>query len=269
MWGYEAEPGQFLYHYTTRQAALGSILPTGQIRFGLFAATNDPREAKDWLFALRVQGSPLAGDEFLQIAKDATRLAKETCKVLCLTMDDHSPREPHVPVFGRGFAHSRMWAQYAGGHGGVCLIFDWSRLNAAIEQTLGERGEVYSGAVQYTDYQPRDVDAFMLEHSEVKRDGLESVIDRQVQRHYDALFLSKTLEWSSEFEYRWILRNPIPSPEFVPIQGALRGICLGEDFPTSEHDALVYQCERLGVETTATLVWRNGLPGALPGPWRP
>ncbi len=38
----DVEPETYLYHYTSRQAALGSILPQGQLRLGSLSWTNDP-----------------------------------------------------------------------------------------------------------------------------------------------------------------------------------------------------------------------------------
>jgi hypothetical protein len=141
MFDHEAPPDEFLYHYTTSEAALGSILPTGQIRLGLIAATNDPREAKEWFFSLRSPTDSPSLDEFFEIVKGATLHANESAKVLCLTMDAMrpAPRE----IFGRGWAHSRMWAQYGGGHSGVCLIFDWRLLEKRLSETL--TGKATSG----------------------------------------------------------------------------------------------------------------------------
>jgi hypothetical protein len=96
-------------------------------------------------------------------------------------------------------------------------------------------------------------------------------VRRHVQEHYGTLFFSKGLEWSSEAEYRWVLRNPTPAPEFVSIEGVLRGVVAGDSLPQSGIDPLVYLCERLGVEHWGRLHWRNGFPQVLPSlsPVRP
>ena len=48
-------PGQrLLYHYTSAGAAVDGILPTGQLRLGLFEFTNDPRESKQWRLSASV-----------------------------------------------------------------------------------------------------------------------------------------------------------------------------------------------------------------------
>ena len=42
--------GKYVFHYTSRDAALCHILRTGRLRLGPYAKTNDPRESKDWEF---------------------------------------------------------------------------------------------------------------------------------------------------------------------------------------------------------------------------
>jgi len=261
MFGSEAPPGEFLYHYTTAEAALGSIFPTGQMRLGLIAATNDPREAKEWLFSLVSPTDSPSSEEFFEIVKGATLHAKKSAKVLCLTMDVARP----IPreVFGRGWAHSRMWAQYGGGHSGVCLIFDWRLLEERISETLTDKGDLWHGPVAYAHSPNEEVDAFQLNYDTIRSEGLEATVRRHVQEYYTTLFFSKGLEWSSEAEYRWVLRNPTPAPEFVSIECVLRGVVAGADFPQSGVDALEYQCKRLGLEY-GRLHWRNGFPQVLP-----
>src|SRR2546423_10786553 len=119
------DPERYLYHYTRHDTALEYILPSLKLKLGIFANVNDPRESKAWFFTLICPTESPNNDEFFKLQEDATRIVKGTCKVLCLTRDNPiiSRDMPH-DVFGRGYAHSRMWAQYAGNHKGVCLILD-------------------------------------------------------------------------------------------------------------------------------------------------
>src|SRR6266516_5387666 len=73
LWFDLEDPNRYLYHYTTRQAALGSILPTGELRVGLFRYMNDPRESKDWLFQRRRRQSVGTGFRRTQPRGDGTR----------------------------------------------------------------------------------------------------------------------------------------------------------------------------------------------------
>jgi hypothetical protein len=120
LFGDVGDPDCYPYHYTTLEASLGSILPTASLRLGLFLDTNDPRESKDWRFKHVLDGREDAEPLDLKTLNDeVARLAQRTCKVLCLTRDDPEGCSTPPETFGRGFAHSRMWAQYAGSHSGV------------------------------------------------------------------------------------------------------------------------------------------------------
>jgi hypothetical protein len=256
-WGDVVDPERYLYHYTTRQAVLGSILPTGQVRFGLFRYTNDPRESKDWFFSL-TRDDPdeqaNAADDFDAINRDANRIAKRTCKLLCLTRDDPAA----TTIFGRGFAHSRMWAQYGGGHSGVCLIFDREHLAADIEATLGGKGDLWSDPVLYYDEAADEINAFGLRSLKIHQLGLEHAVAEHIRAHRQPLFFRKNRDWAGELEYRWILQSPEPAPEFVTIGASLIGIVLGHDFPSEDRDSLLHFLTIFGNPALAQAKWNNG-----------
>jgi hypothetical protein len=258
---YAIDPGEWLYHYTTKEAALGSILPLGLIRMGLFRDTNDPRENKDWVFQLGGHTAVEVRD-WEALTAEATRLAKFTTKLLCLTRDDPAfDSDSFTSIFGRGFAHSRMWAQYGGGHTGVCLVFDAERLGQAIEAAFhGQASDLYGGEVEYSDESADDPLAFRLDHDKVARFDLETAVFEHVRRYHRKLFFHKSLDWATEWEYRWVLRGPPPAPTFVPIGGALRGVCLGERFPDLEIESLRYMLGQLEGVSLVRLQWHNGRP---------
>jgi Protein of unknown function (DUF2971) len=175
LFGGAVEPELYVYHYTTRQAALGSILPQRQLRLGPLAWTNDPRESQQWLVGLRGGPALLSEElnqEFFSIVRDADRLIRATTKVACLTRDDpDGMRSPHDEQFARGWAHSRMWAQYAGGHSGVCMMFDRARLERAMEP-LREDSKLWSGPVLYANRPHIELGAAELDYEERNVDGL-------------------------------------------------------------------------------------------------
>jgi hypothetical protein len=261
-----AEPERYLYHYTTREAAIGSILRASQIRFNLFRQTNDPREAKDWWFTYTSSEEfPGDAESATKLFVEATRLAKATTKVLCLTRDNpEAVGRTGEDEFGRGYAHPRMWAQYAGGHTGVCLMFNRAQLAEDIEHHLRPKGDLYGDAVIYADTAPDDFEAFHLDYDKVLKVSLEAVIAEHVAKHYRALFFRKNLDWATELEYRWILRSPEPVAEFVPIRESLRAVVIGHDFPGDDLDALKYLAQGFGAVEVAQCRWRNGRPSILP-----
>jgi hypothetical protein len=77
-----------LYHYTTANVAVESILPTGQLRLGLFEFTNDPREAKQWFVSASVaDGIGFEPDELEAMSRTADRLLRRSVKLACFTVD--------------------------------------------------------------------------------------------------------------------------------------------------------------------------------------
>jgi hypothetical protein len=264
---WEVDPDRYLYHYTTREAALGSILPLGRLRLGLLRETNDPRESSDWQFTLySAPGTGVdIGDDANRIHNQMPSLIKSATKVLCLSRDDPDPVPPYE-MFARGFSHSRMWAQYAGGHSGVCLVFDRQYLGRAIDDQLTDHGVIYQGAVTYADRRSDDLPAFGMHWEDVQELPSDELVTRHVALHHDALFFRKSLDWETEWEYRWILVNDVPAPAYFEFGDALCGIVVGASFPESADASLGYQAERLGGLGTRMCVWRNGRPSIVPIP---
>jgi hypothetical protein len=259
------DPDRYLYHYTTSHAALGSILPTQRLRFGLARYMNDPREAKSWLFSLR---GGKGDHDLLAINQAAADVLQRTAKLLCFARDDPERTRPGsgVEIFGRGFAHPAMWAHYAGGHSGVCLIFDRAMLHERIETEWREQSDwmLYAGNVTYRDYGSDEIDAFSLAGDRIDAVGLDIALAEHFETYHAVLFFRKNEDWSGEFEYRWLLQSPDPVPKFIAIGDSLVGVVVGEHFPAVDHDSLEHLTQALGRPPIATCLWRNGYPRINP-----
>lgn len=151
---------EYFYHYTTYNTALEYIFPTQSIRFSSIRNTNDPRESKEWLFSMSSSTESPLGDEFFRYIQDLNRLIKSNSKLLCLTRDNPQMFEIPDEIYGRSFSHSRMWAQYAGNHRGVCLIFNCEKLTNAIFEQISSKGLILHGPVVYNNRSRESVDAF-------------------------------------------------------------------------------------------------------------
>jgi DUF2971 family protein len=125
--------GSILYHYTTLATALEHIIPGRTLRLGPFSSMRDPRESHDWSVtgggyepaAYTDQDKLEDVHRWVEFNRGINEL-KSHVKVLSLTHDD--PGERDATEFGRGFAHPRLWEQYADDHRGVCLCFDSEKL---------------------------------------------------------------------------------------------------------------------------------------------
>jgi hypothetical protein len=258
-----------LYHYTTREAALGSILPTGRLRLGLLRYMNDPREAKRWYMlpsrVIEAAGYPQSTEELLAFSDRVSESVQGTTKVLSFTTDAPTPADDPYYVFARGWARARMWTHYADGHRGICLVFDARALSKAIRRALRKRGELWHAPVDYEDEALDEFEALRIDYSRIVDVGFGTAVSEHVARHRHALFFRKNTDWASEWEYRWVFRDAQSAPAFVPIRSSLRQVIRGDAFPNAELDAYRHQIERYPDAGEGLLRWMNGGPFLLPG----
>jgi hypothetical protein len=256
-----------LYHYTTREKALGFILPTGKLRMGLMRYMNDPREAKKWIIlpqrVVDAPGYPKSEQELLALSDSVSELVQSTTKILSFTRD--VPADDPYDVFAHGYAHPRMWTHYADGHTGVCLVFNARALSRAIRGALRSKGRPWHDPVGYADEALDESPAFRIDYSRIVEIGLDDAVSEHVAAHRDALFFRKNTDWASEWEYRWVLRSHEPAPLFVPIRAALRQVIRGDAFPDSDLDAYRHQLESYPHAGEGLLRWMNGGPVLVPG----
>lgn len=249
---------QFLYHYTSLEAAIEKILYSGNMRLGPFKQTNDPRESQDW-------GISGIGDlddsgplfQLLNLVNEDRKM----CKVLCLTQDD---MEHNRLGYGRrGFARSRMWAQYAVRHRGICLVFDARELDNEINKELGSKGKIYKGIVKYTDSMDEVKAASTFDLAEFQKDKIENIIRKHIDKYASTLFFSKNRDWKDETEYRYVLYSEDSEPQFIAINSSLKGIVLGVDFPKAYYPVITYFKEKYLLEVRC-MSWDNGIPHIRP-----
>lgn len=267
LFGNIRNPNLWVYHYTSVETALEKIFPSGKLRMGVFSAVNDPRESKDWTFSLSASSDKnVANDEFFAIQQQASTYIKAHCKLLCMSRDDpRSADDGPDYAFHRGYARSRMWAQYGGNHSGVCLIFDRHKLNNCIAQELGSKGKIYSGNVKYLNFDMNYVNAFQVDYDEIASTSLTAALNQKIEQYYKTYFFTKAEDWASEIEWRWVLRGNDVNPEYVSFASSILAIVLGVDFPQKQLPDIEYFALKFNIHL-ARIVWNNGQPGVLPCP---
>ncbi len=260
---------RYVYHYTKSRRAV-RILRSGQLRMSPFIETIDPRENKDWVFSVGAQQpQEFAGvsiDETEEVMRDsATKLAKNRCKLLCFTEDD----ERAVPggignntIYSRGFCHPRMWAQYADGYEGVCMIFDRRELQQIIENSFRGNSLLFQGAVTYRN--KRQVaqwanDPFTLDFDSIRGRGLEITIRDHIDHYWRELFFEKAEDWANEREFRWLAWVAADEAHFVPFSTSLKAIIVGHAFDNQLGHTLMEYRDQHDVHV-AQLHWQNGVP---------
>jgi hypothetical protein len=255
-----------LYHYTSAAAAVESILPTGQLRLGLFEFTNDPRESQQWhLSASVAEGVDFKPGDLEPLSEMADRLLRRSVKVACFT-EDAAPRTDLDQVSGRGFGHSRLWSHYAGNHSGVCIGFDRGALLATLADELEACGVNFHGHVDYVEDPSPPYAAIHVDVEQVDEFGLDAVVAARVEQHWRELFFTKDLDWASEHEYRWVVLTEDPVPVFVEVSQCVRLIVLGAGFPAARVASVRHAIRSMSDVEIATIRYMNGRPLLLPLP---
>jgi Protein of unknown function (DUF2971) len=194
LFGDVEDADRWVYHYTDA-IAVKKILSTARLRLGPYIETHDPREAQDWFFSLRVPESLRDGpgdviaEALRGINGELNKLLKYQCKVACFCAD--LPSEPEHYRLHRGYAHPRMWDQYADHHRGACLVFDSRQLRERIREQLGATHEIYHGRVHYGYPDREESRAFEIDYGDVRRDGIDEYARRHLEAHQQSAVLSK------------------------------------------------------------------------------
>lgn len=225
---------RFIYHYT-RWETLLDIAQNG-LKLNSLDRMNDPRESKEWFLGI-TSGTDDDTSGVWRIAHHYRKLVRAA--TFC--SDEHIDEEERKSV-RRGYARPRMWAQYAGNHTGVCVVFDRALLSERVADTLSERpgGWLVSGRVSYVTDQKDDP---AYQGIQVIGIPAEEAVSRFYDRHRDRIFLVKQTDWRDEAEFRFLAYDPVapldaddPTDEhsaFVPLNGCVAGLVLGTDFSTA------------------------------------
>jgi hypothetical protein len=260
--------GACLYHYTRLSRALEHILPDATLRMSPFAEMRDPRESR----LLEIEGSPAEyvpddwdwREEIAQFAR-IDRMAKEVkdrVKILCLVKDDPTPVAFETEVFGRGFAHPRLWEQYAESHSGLCLCLDRDILIQEATHSIRHHGRLDHGEVAYVDGElAREAREILMRDARARADA--EVLSGHLKTYSRELFFTKLTDWATEMEYRLVLPTDHEQPVRIPIRNALRAVVLGERVSDVYLPAVLKACEEKPVPIYK-LRWTYGRPRLEP-----
>lgn len=234
--GVRADPDRFIYHYT-KLDTLAAIAGSRSLRLSKFIDANDPREFRPWLnHTFLTEGRGLGPDNGPTPAdEDAARAFMEEIDQLRLRTyaiafaRDQPRRDPDpvnlmLPNDPPGFLKQRMWEQYGDKHTGACLILDRHRFDQAASAALTD-GHAHGAAITYTRDDRDLVNLTGYYRAGRRNDPLATLIDEQ-----DIRLFAKDPDWRDENEYRWIYLpdDPTSPNPFVPIDGALVGLVIGD-----------------------------------------
>lgn len=264
----DEDADRYVAHFTSLETFEKYIVPQLRLRMSRFANVNDPRESRIWDFGLSLHEDlvPRAGEWNAVLDRLSAHL-KDNAKLLCVTQDKPNLDPNRLAyLYGRCYAHPSMWDRYAAGHTGVCLMLDKEKLHAAVERAATGRGGVFGGPVSYADEPPHVMAAFHLSASETGAivEGREQAVFEEHQRaNLDAFYFWKSMDWSPEFEYRWVLLDSSADDVFVDISEALTGVIFGDRAPELDSQRVAGALAGQKIDFSQ-LRYRNGHPIALP-----
>lgn len=251
------ENSPFLFHYTTYSSALG-ILISQQMRMGSLAKMNDPLEFEDHGKEGFVSHGDPSKEEFFAMARDFYNAVEEkenAVRLACFSMDlPRTDQENAYNNLSKGWAHSRMWAQYADGHEGICLIFDKSNLIKAFENSFKTTScKTYCREITYSN------DLYSIQ------DELSKPCDSFLTQDKIDFLFKKCADYRDEREFRLLLvdkdlKNPTESVSF-PVKKSLCGVITGAKFPKENRETLQRAIKHCNPKIKSFYIsWYYGMP---------
>ena len=258
MQNFPRKENQYLFHYTTYSSALG-ILLSRQMRLGSLQNMNDPLEFQDHIGdGVTFTGNPSNEEVALLVwqfknivteKQNAVRLASFSMD-MPFTNQTKGCQENYFNNLSKGWARSRMWAQYADNHKGICLVFDKTNLIKEFEETFKkELCETYCRKVNYTN------NLYSL------RESLSQPCDSLLTMDKIEFMFQKCEDFRDEQEFRLLLinRNLKDNKEIVsfPISNSLCGVIPGTRFPKENEASLRKAIETLNTKIRWFPIWWN------------
>jgi hypothetical protein len=227
-----------LFHYTSADTGVFSILAEKRLRLGPYESTNDLRESKQRFVSLSVHDDDDDGsiEAFDEVTSSADWWLRRFVKVACFTRDFDMPSNALDSNALRGWGHPSLWAHYGGSHSGVTLRFSRMALEEAFFTQLGSRGQAFAGNVAYP-FDAWPSSPWGLDLGQVREFGIDAVLSMYIEQHKDALFFTKHHDWSNEAEFRLVLNEPSVLPAYLDVSDCITGVFLGDAFPSARLDA--------------------------------
>ncbi|EHU1305756.1 DUF2971 domain-containing protein [Acinetobacter baumannii] len=257
---FEYESDIYLYHYTKASTAIDYILKNKNLQLGSMLNTNDPKESKNWLFELGTnENADLDKYDLFDTSSKVDFIIKSSTYMLCFTKDKELTGDHIQDITKRGYGHSRMWAQYAANHTGICLIFEKKLLEKSFIATFNS----YTYFMQDVKYIDRFIgerdSAYIVNVDYLEKLGLEDYALAHAETYKNRLFFEKLEDWKNENEYRLILQGYKNKQLLFPYEHSLKGIVFGASCSEADIQNIVDLTHNMGIEYIQ-LKWRNCSP---------
>jgi hypothetical protein len=125
-------------------------------------------------------------------------------------------------------------------------------------------GEYSDGPVSYVGNPSPPHRATEIDLAQVEEFGLDAVLAVHIRENLNELFFTKDLDWATEREYRCVVLGPDPEPIYVDVSDHIRGVILGDAFPTHQIATVHHAVDAFRDVQVATIHYQNGRPILLP-----
>lgn len=212
----EDKTPRFLYHYTKYESAI-KILANGYLFMRSLENQNDP-----WEFLPRENHIVDCGES---LKESAQNLKKHS---MAIDERNNYVRQASFSIdtnLRHGWNLTRMWAQYADNHAGVCLIFDYKQLYDDFNAAFADK------ATHYACRQINYVNLYELDNLE---DKYWKPTTTFFHKDFIDLLFTKHDDFAQEQEYRFLaaIKDLKTSDENLrlPIKKSFCGLITGKRF---------------------------------------
>lgn len=255
---------KLLFHYTSLESAC-NILSSNKLRLSNLANMNDPLEfCKPDCFGF--------GDVRTDIMKKAMRELmaslqerENKIRLICFCKDFYCKGEwnnENLQNYSsnltfKGWARSRMWAQYADNHRGVCLVFNKSEFNGEFKKLANNHIKILEPQkITYTNYL-NELESAMTDELDVKNHDsnfLHFYLDDERTKY----LFQKSEDFRDENEYRFVLiddnLDSSKTDKFIDFGTSIKAVILGERFSPILKFSLQNNIEQFRIN------WHCGMP---------
>lgn len=249
--------GQFVFHYTTYTSALG-ILLSQQICLGSLTNMNDPLEFQDYREGSFDYCSNNKKDQPILLYseyKNAVEEKERAVRLASFSIDEPIQKdcqEKCYNLLSKGWARSRMWAQYADNHKGLSLVFDREFLEIEFKGAF-DTYESFCDKVKYTN------------NLKPLKNALSSPCKSFLEGDKIKFLFQKCQDFRDEQEFRLLLikEDLKDDKEMVSfsIEKTLCGVIMGTKFPIENRRPLQKAIECCNPKIKLfSISWNYGMP---------
>jgi Protein of unknown function (DUF2971) len=261
-------PEGLLAHYTDSAAVFEHILPDRELRMSPYRKMRDPVESQDVLPVISGWGDPPGADSAPWAVLEDVKATRDAMRVLAFSRDVGDGVGVR-PGFDCCWARPRMWEQYGDNHRGACLLFDRDRLEAFLQNGVGDE-RIYWDDVRYD---RQGIAGSPVQHVMDARVFDEKQRQQAVAEHIDRyrrdFFFLKSDDFATEAEYRIVLKTDDDAPvgyttddqgfAYVGYGDALVAVVLGLHFPKWQRPGAKEACDDAGIKMLR-MWWERGDP---------